>query len=64
MKYCSVGFGFLSAILWFIAAIYRIPAKSYKDYGQLEARLQRVGWLNAAAALCSAVSISMSVFSN
>ena len=64
MKYAAMVFGLASAALWLFSAMKRLPAMSYEDFETFEAKLRYVGYLNASAAVCSAISVMFSAFSN
>ena len=64
MKYAALVFGILSAALWLWSGLTRLPAKTWNDFATFENRLRKVGYINAAAAVCSAISILLSTFSN
>jgi hypothetical protein len=64
VKYVSLAFGILSAGSWLWSGLTRLPAKTWNDFATFEDNLRKVGLINAAAAILSAVSILLSTFSN
>jgi hypothetical protein len=64
MKILAMIAGLISAGLWFWSAWTRIPARTIGDIENLESSLQRVGYINAAAAFFSGLTAILSVFSN
>jgi hypothetical protein len=61
-------FGYLSASLWFVSALIRLPSNVWfqahvggggrnEKFETLVRRLQTMSWLNAGAAFCAAVSL-------
>lgn len=60
----SIFFGFISAALWIWAALVKIPPKTYEDFGPFERALKKMSYLNAAAAVASALAIFATAFSN
>ena len=73
MKIASTGFAAFAAILWLASAFVRVPRRFIigtavvdgygtafsKDLEKLATALKWQGWLNVAAATCTAVSIGL-----